>query len=239
MDSTGSSKKYYAVRSGRCAGVFADLESTLKQVLKFHNAEFATFDNIQDADRYLAEYAKLYEMNPPLATDLAVIQVYAESVVIKETLQKLVGVSCYGHNFTAVSHDSTAEQVQLASILQVLKTIKDVEHQGILIGCIKSSSKKTEVSNYAVEALDKINKCMEEVKTEDPKELADRPELVQYSLEKTFDTLCEIIDLNSARKFPVVIKSSDNLNNLYVVRVPLSNASSLVQLLANDLNQSV
>lgn len=205
VDSTTTAKipppSFYAVRSGRVSGIFKTLDECINQVIQFRGAEFGKFDNLQEADKYLADYCQLYTCLPH-HPDLTVVQVMG-----RETeYGKFVGVGCFNNTLCAVLTDSDTKAAQVEAVYKIIEASPDDGTQReIMIGSINfksapgSSNPDTiaEADNYLVDILDEKKSAAVVELTPDIERL---------------------IELNKKRKTPFKFASSDPINNLYPVR---------------------
>lgn len=244
-------KPVYAVRSGRVCGVFMDVDSLHKSVMDFHGAEFAQFDNLTQADMYLARYCELYDCQPSIAKGIVVLQTIAQPVVIdgsEKTKHTLCAAACFKDPYTTASNKSTHEQTQVQAVLELLRQMPDedpekddpetpVPDYGILVGGMNLSEDGSKATpfNYVIEALRKFEQLDEDNKVESPVAYRDKPCMLQYGAEKTFDALCEIVEVNNRRRKRAVLASSDNINSLYAVRVATINAGNVLGQLYNSV----
>lgn len=240
MSKRTPSKPVYAVRAGKTCGLFTDIDQLHKSVMDYRAAEFSKFDTLQEADAYLYKYCQMYDCSPPLAKDIVIAQVVSQRVEIAGESKLLCAAACYNNPFVATSDVNTPEQLQVITAIEILKKLEPRPDQALLLGgmCVSSNGAKVELLNYVVEAVAKFDKITAEEKVESLLDLKDRPTLLQYVAEKTFEPLCELIELNNQRNPKCKIVSSDDLINLYMVRVPVFAAGNLLGMLANDLKRA-
>lgn len=123
--------KYYAVKNGRKTGIFTTWDECSEQVLGFLNAQYKSFNNLEDANNYLNEIVKTFDDN--------VTKAYVDGSYNEKTKEYSFGVVLL-HEGKEMYFKKSFPEDELSSMRNVAGEIKGAGF--IIMYCLNRGIKK-------------------------------------------------------------------------------------------------